>query len=145
MENLRIRDLNKEDTEEIARIFSAIVQAPVEPDFKALIRAHARQEQDVCLVAELEGRVVGFLISYILTMGFGITKSAWIATLGVDPDYMGQGIGHALAHEILQLYKSQGIFNVYTSVRWDSPDLLSFFSTLGFSRSNFVNLRKVLD
>jgi hypothetical protein len=29
-------------------------------------------------------------------------------------------------------------------VRWDSTDMLSFFKTLGFDRSNFINLRKVL-
>jgi N-acetylglutamate synthase-like GNAT family acetyltransferase len=85
------------------------------------------------------------MISYIVTGGFGEAKSAWIATLGVDPNFMGMGIGASLAHEILRFYKTEGIENVYTSVRWDSTDLLSFFKTLGFDRSNFINLRKVLD
>jgi N-acetylglutamate synthase-like GNAT family acetyltransferase len=84
------------------------------------------------------------MISYILTLGFGIEKSAWIATLGVSPKFMGQGIGAKLAEEILKFYKDEGITNVYTSVRWDSPDLLSFFKTLGFDRSDFINLRKIL-
>jgi N-acetylglutamate synthase-like GNAT family acetyltransferase len=75
-------------------------------------------------------------------LGFGIEKSAWIATLGVKPEYMGQGIGKNLAMKIFEYYKSEGIENVYTSVRWDSPDLLSFFKTMGFDRSNFINLRK---
>jgi N-acetylglutamate synthase-like GNAT family acetyltransferase len=57
---------------------------------------------------------------------------------------MGQDIGATLAEEILNYYKAQGVENVYTSVRWDSTDLLSFFKTLGFDRSNFINLRKVL-
>ena len=85
------------------------------------------------------------MISYILTGGFGMTKSAWIATLGVDPDFMGTGIGAGLAEETFKYYKTQGIENVYTSVRWDSTDLLSFFKTLGFDRSNFINLRKIID
>jgi len=85
------------------------------------------------------------MISYILTAGFGIAKSAWIATLGVDPDFMGQEIGASLAEEIFSYYKTQGIENVYTSVRWDSTDLLSFFKTLGFDRSNFINLRKIIE
>ena len=84
------------------------------------------------------------MVSYILTAGFGMPKSAWIATLGVDTGCMGQGIGATLAEEILKYYRAQGIENVYTSVRWDSTDLLSFFKTLGFDRSNFINLRKVL-
>jgi ribosomal protein S18 acetylase RimI-like enzyme len=92
----------------------------------------------------MDGRLVGFMISYILTGGFGMAQSAWIPTLGVSPDQMGQGIGAALAHEIFSFYRSRGIENVYTSVRWDSTDMLSFFKTLGFDRSNFINLRKVL-
>jgi N-acetylglutamate synthase-like GNAT family acetyltransferase len=84
------------------------------------------------------------MISYILTFGFGIEKSAWIATLGVDPEYMGQGLGDRLAREIFKLYKQMGISRVYTSVRWDSTDLLSFFKTQGFDRSKFINLKKDL-
>jgi len=50
-----------------------------------------------------------------------------------------------LAEEILEAYRKKGINDIYTSVRWDSVDLLSFFKTLGFDRSNFINLRKELD
>ncbi|RPJ10835.1 MAG: GNAT family N-acetyltransferase, partial [Desulfobacteraceae bacterium] len=41
--------------------------------------------------------------------------------------------------------REKGIKDVYTSVRWDSVDLLSFFKTLGFDRSNFINLKKSLE
>jgi ribosomal protein S18 acetylase RimI-like enzyme len=58
---------------------------------------------------------------------------------------MGMGIGARLAEEIFKYYKAQGIDKVYTSVRWDSTDLLSFFKTLGFDRSNFINLRKNIE
>jgi hypothetical protein len=58
---------------------------------------------------------------------------------------MGQGVGAQMAKEIFNYYRGLEITTVYTSVRWDSPDLLSFFKTLGFDRSNFINLRKPLD
>ena len=85
------------------------------------------------------------MISYILTAGFGEAKSAWIATLGVDPKFMGQGIGANMAQKIFEIYRTEGIESVYTTVRWDSTDLLSFFKTLGFDRSHFINLRKVIN
>ena len=144
MEKIVIRKLKTADVDEISRIYGAITQEDVKTEFKTLIEQHAQRHEDACMVAELDGKVVGFMISYILTLGFGIEKSAWIATLGVDPQYMGQGIGANMAQEILEFYKSEGISNVYTSVRWDSTDLLSFFKTLGFNRSNFINLRKDL-
>jgi ribosomal protein S18 acetylase RimI-like enzyme len=144
VENMRIRRLEKEDAEHIDRIYAAIIRKPVSADFKRVVADHADREDSACFVAEINGKVVGFIISYILTAGFGMTHSAWIPTLGVSPDQMGQGIGAALAQEVFAFYRSRGIENVYTSVRWDSTDMLSFFKTLGFDRSNFINLLKVL-
>jgi ribosomal protein S18 acetylase RimI-like enzyme len=134
----------KEDVDQISRIYAAITMNDVDPDFKRVVEDHARSDDEACFVAESDGKVVGFMISYIITAGFGMAKSAWIATLGVDPSCMGQGIGAGLAEEIFKYYKSRGIENVYTSVRWDSTDMLSFFKTLGFDRSNFINLRKTV-
>ena len=144
MDNIRIRKLKKEDAEEISKIYADITMNAVSPDFRRVVEDHALAEENACFVAEIDGRPVGFMISYILTAGFGDTKSAWIATLGVAPNFMGQGIGASLAEEIFKYYKAKGIENVYTSVRWDSADMLSFFKTLGFDRSNFINLRKVM-
>jgi ribosomal protein S18 acetylase RimI-like enzyme len=144
MENIQIRRLKIEDAEEITCIYEAITRKPTTADFKGVIEDHARRSDGACFVAEMNSKVIGFMITTILTAGFGIAKSAWIATLGVSPDHMGQGIGAKLAEEIFAFYRSQGIENVYTSVRWDSTDMLSFFKTLGFDRSNFINLRKVL-
>jgi ribosomal protein S18 acetylase RimI-like enzyme len=144
VDNIQIRRLLKEDAGQISEIYAAITMKDVDPDFKRVVEEHARHDHEACFVAERDGKVVGFMISYILTAGFGIAKSAWIATLGVDPKYMGQGIGASLAEEIFKYYRAQGIENVYTSVRWDSTDMLSFFKTLGFDRSNFINLRKIV-
>jgi ribosomal protein S18 acetylase RimI-like enzyme len=144
VDKVQIRRLRKEDADEVSRIYAAITMQAVDQDFKKVVEDHAQREEEACFVAEREGKVVGFMISYILTAGFGMAKSAWIATLGVDPKFMGQEIGANLAEEIFKYYKSRGIENVYTSVRWDSTDMLSFFKTRGFDRSNFINLRKII-
>ena len=144
MDNVRIRKLKAEDAKDISRIYSAITQKPVGKEFKRILEEQAPRDENACFVAELQGKVIGYMISYILPGGFGLKKSAWIAQLGVKPEYMGQGIGDSLAKEIFKYCKKSGIKDIYTSVRWDSTDLLSFFKTLGFDRSNFINLRKKL-
>ena len=144
MKNFTIRKLAAEDIKDIGRIYAAITQKTVGKDFKHIVKEQSLIEKNACFVAEAEGKVVGYMISYILSGGFGLKKSAWIAQLGVDPQYMGQGIGDRLAREIFKFCKKTGIEDIYTSVRWDSTDLLSFFKTLGFDRSNFINLRKKL-
>jgi ribosomal protein S18 acetylase RimI-like enzyme len=143
VDNLLIRRLKKEDSKDIARIYMSIVKRYEEIDFDRIIREQVRNTGMANFIAELNGKVVGFIISYTLSGGFGIDKSAWIAMVGVDPKSMGKGIGKAMAEEVFRFYKDQGIDNIYTSVRWDSTDLLSFFKTLRFDRSDFINLSKI--
>ena len=144
MDNLLIRRLKMEDVDDISRIHAAITQSPLKIDFGRIIEEQAPKVEDGSFVAEIQGKVAGYMISCILSGGFGIDKSAWIPMLGVDPKFMGQGIGKALAKEVIKFYKKRGIKDIYTTVRWDSTDLLSFFKTIGFDRSNFINLRRPL-
>ena len=140
MEKLIIREMKPKDAKVLNRIKQDITRCAVETDFRDIIKNCSKD--DVALVAELDGKVVGYMITHIVYGGFGVDKGAWIANFGVDPKYMGQGIGKALANEIFRMCKEKGIKFIYTSVRWDSVDLLSFFKTLGFDRSEFINLRK---
>ena len=142
MENLIIRTLKKEDATDIDRINKMITKSPDKDEFKRMVEELAQSPGNKSYVAEYNGKVVGFMITYLLSGGFGIEKSAWIANVGVEPKFMGLGIGKALAHEIFELYSKKGIKNIYSSVRWDATDMLSFFKTMGFDRSNFINLRK---
>ncbi len=144
MEELIIRKLKIEDAQDIVRIQQEITQSEVSSDFKKMIEEEAKKPNNASFVAEQDGQIIGFMVSYILTGSFGMEKSAWIAILGVTSKYMGQGIGKNMAEKTFTFYKQQGIENIYTSVRWDSTDLLSFFKTLDFDRSNFINLKKVL-
>jgi len=127
VENLIIRTLKKEDASEIDRINEVITKIPAKDEFMRMVEDLAQNPGNHSYVAEYQGKVVGYMISYVLSAGFGIGKSAWIATVGVEPKFMGQGIGKALAIEILEFYSKKDIKNIYTSVRWDSTDMLSFF------------------
>jgi ribosomal protein S18 acetylase RimI-like enzyme len=141
---VNIRRLKIQDADDIGAIYADITQAPVGIDFKKIIKEQAGRKEDASFVAELDGKIVGFMVSNILSNVFGVEKSARITTLGVAPAFMGQGIGEKLAEKIFSHYKAMNIDTVFTSVEWDSTDLLSFFKTLGFDRSNFINLRKKL-
>ena len=140
-----IRKLKIEDADHVRRIFSAIKKSEVSIDYPQLIQEKIRREEDINIVAEIDGKAVGFMFCEIISGGFGLLEeSAWIVMFGIDPNFMGQGVGKRLAEEIFSLCIKKGIRKIYSSVRWDSVDLLSFFKTLGFDRSNFINLEKEL-
>ena len=144
--HVTIRKLQLNDAEAINEIYHLITKTDPKTDITKIVREHAQKEKhEAHFVTELNGKVVGFMISYFLPLGFGAEKSAYIATMGVHPQYMGTGIGLCMAKEIFKFYDSKGVSQVYTSVKWDSTDLLSFCKTIGFERSDYIYLRKKLN
>jgi predicted N-acetyltransferase YhbS len=145
LQDLIIREIRQEDAQAIEDIRVAISQQDANVDFLKLVKQHVSNGNGTTsLVAELNKKVVGYMISTTLYAGFGIRKSAWIMAIGVNPEYMGQGIGLAMAHRICDIYREKGVSSIYSSVMWDSIDVLSFFKKLGFKRSEFINLKKDL-
>lgn len=144
MENIVIRKLKREDGEGIRRVGISISRGAEEIDVKMIVEEQVKRSGDISFVAEYEGEIVGYMISYVTSGNFGVDRCAWIAFMGVNPKFMGQGIGLRLAEEVFRVCGEMGIKDVFTSVSWDSTDLLSFFKTLGFDRSKFVTLTKVL-
>ena len=145
MPKVTVRRMKKTDADGMRKIDAAITLKPSEFDFERLIGEEVKRTDDASFVAVIEGKVVGYMVSYITSGNFGTDRCAWIARFGVEPKYMGQSIGQSMAKSVFKFYKAKGIKTVYTSVKWDSTDLLSFFKTLGFDRSDFVNLRKSLE
>jgi len=137
--------MKETDAKAIGRIDAAIEKRPTLLDFEQIVAEEVTRKVDASYVAEIKGKVVGFMISYITYGNFGADRCAWIAMFGVDPKWMGQGIGKRLAEKIFKVYKEKGVTEVFTSVKWDATDILSFFKTLGFERSNFINLWKKID
>lgn len=145
MEEPIIREIRLEDAQAIENIRAAISPQDANVDFLKLVKQQALDGNGTAsLVAELNKKVVGYMISTTLYAGFGIRKSAWIMAIGVHPDYMGQGIGLALANRVCDIYRDKQVESIYSSVMWDSIDVLSFFKKLGFKRSEFINLKKDL-
>jgi len=145
LQNLIIRNLKIGDSEDISRIQESITKEPSTIDYHKIVQEEVKKDNSVNVVAELDGKVVGFIITYILHGGFGLETSAWIGLFGVEPKYMGSGIGKRMAKEVFDELTKMNIKNVFTSVKWDSVDLLSFFKSIGFDRCNFINLKKVID
>lgn len=139
-----VRRVTKEDAEDVRRIYEAITKRSEKLDIKRIVEERAEKTLDASVVAEFEGKVVGYMISYMTSGNFGVDRCAWISMFGVEPKFMGQGIGRRLADEIFNFYREKGVTDVFTSVKWDYTDILSFFKTLGFRRSEFLHLHKGL-
>jgi ribosomal protein S18 acetylase RimI-like enzyme len=136
-----IKPIELEHYDAIMEIHEAILKRFTKPQWKSPVKNRIGQKDFIGFVALHQGKVVGFILSEIKEGDFGQDKSGWLQIVGVDPKFMGLGIGKALGNHLLEHYRALGINDVYTTVRWDAVDMLSFFKSLGFGRSNFMNLR----
>ena len=64
---------------------------------------------DLCFVAEIDGRVIGFVIGNMGGPKFSLPVSGWVNTLGIDPDYQGKGIGLALMKAFVDVCQTNRI------------------------------------
>lgn len=143
---IKLRKLTAKDIPQIIGIHSAISKKKTSRKWvQQMVKDHLRKQEEVGFVAEKEGQIVGFIIGEIKGEGFGLEKSGWLEVVMVHPRYMGAGIGYAMAHRLFDYFRRRGIRDVHTSVLWDAVDMLSFFKSLGFDRSTFINLIKQID
>ena len=95
------------------------------------------------IVAELDGRVIGFVMGEVSGWEFGVPEDyAWLNIIGVDPQFQGMGVGRLLVEELLHQFKMIGATTVYTLVNWADHQLIPFFARMGFGRGNLVNLER---
>lgn len=93
------------------------------------------------LAAEVDGRVVGFIVGSASGWEYGIPENiAWIDTLGVRKEYQKKGIARLLFREMFSMFKKVGVDTIYVFVNWRDWDLLKFFDRMGFKRGDMINL-----
>jgi ribosomal protein S18 acetylase RimI-like enzyme len=95
------------------------------------------------LVADYHNQVIGFIMGNIFTGEFGIPqKTASLETIGIDPDFSGQGVGTQLLEEFENHVKKVGVESIQTLVDWGNISLTRFFNKSGFAPSETINLQK---
>ena len=138
---MHLRRITNEDLPQVEKIQARIIRREVPAGWRERLAQHVEPADLPGLVAEVDGKVVGFILGEIKVGRFGAERTGWIEMMGVQPEQMGTGVGHALARALLDYFQSQGVYEVQTSVLWDSGDMLAFFKKLGFDRSPFINLQ----
>ncbi len=95
----------------------------------------------VSLAVEMDERVVGFLLARVYYGEFGVVEPAAVLdVIGVDPDYRGRRVAAAMIDQLRTNLVGLGIRRLQTEVRWDNPELLTFFEREGFRLAQRVCL-----
>jgi ribosomal protein S18 acetylase RimI-like enzyme len=141
MKNVKIRSFGKEDLEAIVEIDEKVLGENRKSYWERKLELMNNKASQVSLVAEVEGKVVGFILGDVSGWEFGVPDTiGWIDTIGIDPVYQKKGLATALASELIKNLKTIGVRSIYTLVSWNDWDLLQFFHAMGFTRGDMINL-----
>ena len=141
LEDVKIRSLRKEDLGAIVAIDAKVLGENRKDYWEKKLELMNDKSSQVSLVAEVEGKVLGFILGDISGWEFGVPDTiGWIDTIGIDPAYQKKGLAKALAQELIRRLKTIGVRTIYTLVSWSDWDLLQFFHAMGFTRGDMINL-----
>jgi len=141
LENVTIRPLEHDDLEAIVEIDRKVLGENRKEYWERKLESLGKKSAQTSFVAEVEDKVVGFILGDISGWEFGVPDTiGWIDTIGVDPLYQKKGLATSLANELVRNLKDLGVTTIYTLVSWNDWDLLQFFHARGFTRGDMINL-----
>ncbi|MDD5249503.1 MAG: GNAT family N-acetyltransferase [Rhodocyclaceae bacterium] len=138
-----MRVLKKDDLEAIVAIDATVSRQNRREYYERKISTITDPSRSInsSIVAEVNGKVVGFIMGDVYFGEFGIPEtSATIDSLGVDPALQNKGLASELLDQFMMNMKAAGVNKVYTLVNWDDFALEKFFARHKFAPSKRINL-----
>ena len=132
----RVRPLDELDIGSIVRIDERITGQYRPEIWERRVSYYLRRDPESSQVAEVDGKVVGFMLGDVRAGEFGLEEpSGWIERFGIDPEYRGKDLGKHLFEAIREHFRAAGAASVRTLVDGKDAGVTGFLKALGFSPS----------
>ncbi|MEQ8203846.1 MAG: GNAT family N-acetyltransferase [Smithellaceae bacterium] len=138
---VNIRNMREGDIEEVLSIDRKITgkNRAFTYDFSPL-----GGELTLSVVAEAEGKIVGFLLGQSSTSSYDATDIAIVQNIGVDPGYLHYHIGTRLMQFFVDCCKKRGLDSIHAMVRSQDDQLIPFLKSMEFIEGKLVEFVKPL-
>ena len=131
---VRIRPLDELDISGIVRIDERISGIYRPKIWEERVMYYTRRDPGASQVAEVGGKVVGFMLGDLRAGEFGLEEpSGWIERFGIDPDHRGQDLGRKMFHAIRAHFEARGARSVRTLVDTKDGGVAGFLEAIGFT------------
>lgn len=138
---VRVRPLDELDIGGVVRIDERITGQYRPEIWEQRIGYYLRRDPEACRVAEVDGKVVGFMLGDIRAGEFGIEEpTGWIERFGLDPDHRGRDLGRQMFEGIVEHFRAAGATRVQTLVDGKDAGVTAFLKALGFTPSSLQAL-----
>lgn len=141
-EEVKIRRMTEEDLQSVKNIDRALVGPDRALSWPLEVEAHWWVYRPMLnFVAEMGGKVVGFLLGDIRGAEYGTDTSGWIDMMGVTPEHQHKGIGKSLVGAFCEECQRNGV-RVRIIIREDDQRLIGFWTSVGFQRGDLVSYER---
>ena len=128
----RIRPLDELDIGAIVRIDERI-SGVYRPDvWEHRVGYYLRRDPGASQVAEIDGKVVGFMLGDLRAGEFGLEEpGGWIERFGLDPDHRGRDLGRMMFDAMVAHFRAGGAHSVRTLVDRNDKGVAGFLRAMG--------------
>jgi ribosomal protein S18 acetylase RimI-like enzyme len=106
---------------------------------KAYFSDLVSNDDDICLLASIEGRVVGYLAGRVIApSSYRLIKQAELESMFVQDGYRGRKIGTYLTDRFLEWAKEKDARQVTVSAYEANDKAIAFYKKLGFQPRNII-------
>ena len=145
--SLAIRRVRRADLDPVVAIDATTTGIEKRAYWESVYRRYGGGAQDKrqFLIAELERRVVGFVIGEVRDWEFGSAPCGWVFGLSVRASARLAGVGARMLEAICDGFRHAGVNKVRTLLARDNSLVLSFFRSQGMMAAPFIPLEMDLD
>ena len=143
---VRVRPLDELDIGSVVSIDEKISGLYRPEVWERRVGYYLRRDPEASQVAEVDGKVVGFMLADLRGGEFGLEEpSGWIERFGVDPAFRGRDLGQTLFEAVVRHFKSAGALTVRTLVDQRDAAVAGFLGAMGFKPSPLQALELSLE
>ncbi len=133
---VRVRPLDELDIGRIVEIDERITGIYRPDVWERRVGYYLRRDPGASQVAEVDGRVVGFMLGDLRAGEFGLEEpSGWIERFGIHPDHRGRDLGKLMFEAVRKHFQEGGATTVRTLVDQKDAAVAGFLGALGFAPS----------
>lgn len=121
---IKIRKFSPKDLDKVLEIEK--ISFPKDAYSKSLFKEFYKIFPEGFWVAEIEGKIVGYIFGYIHN------DEGEIVSISVHPNYRRLGIGRRLMEVLFSIFKNKKVKKCFLQVRVSNISAIEFYKKLGF-------------
>jgi ribosomal protein S18 acetylase RimI-like enzyme len=139
-EMVKIRKMVPEDVVKILEVDQKLTGKQRSPSWPQRVSRYLEMYYPpLCHIAEVDDKVVGFILGDIRGWEYALASGGWIDIMGVTPEFQGRGIGKKLVKAFTKECQQRKM-KTHMMVRELDERLQKFLAESGFHRGGLVEL-----